>query len=87
MPSRARRSEKKVPLGEIAPGGQLHSGSLGTQLTAKGRMGAEKGKRKEAPGGRLHSGSLGTQLTAKGRMDNEKEKRKKPQGVGCIQDR
>ena len=51
-----------------APRGRLHSGSLGTQLTAKGRMGTEKGKKKKAPGGRLYSGSLGTQLTAKGRM-------------------
>ena len=74
-------------MGESAPRGRLYSGSLGTQPTAKGRMSAEKGKKKEAPGGRLHSGSLGTQLTAKGRMGTEKEKKKVPQGVGCIQDR
>ena len=50
MPSRARRSEKKVLLGESAPGGRLHSGSLGTQLTAKGRMSNEKEKKKVPQG-------------------------------------
>ena len=74
----------KVLPGESAPEGRLHSESLGTQLTAKGRMSAEKGKKKEAPGGRLHSGSLGTQATAKGRMGNEKEKRKCPKGSAAF---
>ena len=68
MPFRARRSEKNALMGESAPRGRLYSGSLGIQPTAKGRMSAKKGKKKDAPGGRLHSGSLGTQLTAKGRM-------------------